>query len=392
MINVLEVAALTSLMPLHPVLPAIETAPLLIQQDLYFGRNIGTTGRVTEQQFQQFLEEIVISRFPDGVTEYNANGQFLSNDGSLIREPAKVISLIYEDSASNQQAIDEIIHAYTQRFQQESVLQVRNQDITVGFGQGEDLIANDPVPELIQVDLYFEQRTEISKRVTNRQFQQFLEEVVTPHFPNGLTVYDVREQSLECSNSLIQEPGKVVSLIIEDTEANERSLYQVIDAYEQQFWQESVLEVVNEEVTVGFGQGEDLIDNNPIPELIQVDLYFGRNIGTTGRVSDRQFRRFLRDEITPRFPDGLTNYDANGQFLDSNNQLIREPSQVVSLILEDTQINENSIAQIIAAYKQEFQQESVLVVVDETLSVAFDVSRSISAGLTQSNFVPSSMY
>ncbi|WNZ26419.1 DUF3574 domain-containing protein [Leptolyngbya sp. NK1-12] len=132
-----------------------------------------------------------------------------------------------------------------------------------------------------------------------------------------------------------------------------------------------------------------MIDNDVTPELIQVDLFFGQNIGTTGQVSNRQFNQFLRDEITPRFPDGLTVYDAKGQFLDSINRLIREPSKVVSLILEDTQANENSINQIIGTYKQKFQQESVLAVVDETLSVAFDVSSDVSIGSTQSNLASS---
>jgi hypothetical protein len=388
MMNILEVAALNGLMHLYPVLPENETAPALIQQNLYFGRNIGTTGRVTEQQFQQFVEDVVPPRFPTGVTEYDAKGQFLDSGGNLIREPSKVISFVYKDQASNQRASDEIINAYKQQFQQESVLQVKNQDVAIGFGQGEDLIVNDPTPELIQVDLYFD-RIGTKGRGGDRQFNQFLENVLTPRFPNGLTVYDAETQSRDCSNDSIQESSKVVSLIIEDTEANEQSLYQVIDAYETQFQQNSILEVVNEEVKVGFGQGEDLIDNDATSELIQVNLYFGRNIGTTGRVSNRQFNQFLRDEITPRFPDGLTVYDAKGQFLDSINRLIREPSKVVSLILEDTQANENSINQIIGTYKQKFQQESVLAVVDETLSVAFDVSSDVSIGSTQSNLASS---
>lgn len=381
MMTILEVAALNGLMQLYPVLPENETAPVLIQQDLYLGRNIGTTGRVTEQEFQQFVEDVVTPRFPTGVTEYDAKGQFLDSGGNLIREPSKVISFVYKDQASNQRAIDEIINAYKQQFQQESVLQVKNQDVAIGFGQGEDLIVNDPTPELIQVDLYFD-GIGTKGRGGDRQFNQFLENVLTPRFPDGLTVYDAEEQSQDCSYDSIQEFSKVVSLIIEDTEANEQSFYQVIDAYKNQFQQDSVLQVVDEEVKVGFGQGEDLIDNDVTPELIQVDLYFGRNIGTTGKVSNRQFNQFLRDEITPRFPDGLTVYDAKGQFLDSINRLIREPSKVVSLILEDTQANENSINQIIGTYKQKFQQESVLAVVDETLSVAFDVSSDVSIGST----------
>lgn len=389
MIDIFEVAALNGLMQFYPVFPANKTATVLIQQDLYFGRNIGTTGQVTEQQFQQFLEEVVTPRFPDSVTEYDAKGQFLDSSGTLIREPSKVISLVYEDQSNNQQAIDEIINVYKQRFQQESILQVKNQDVAIGFGQGEDLIVNDPTPELIQVDLYFDRDAGIKERGGDRQLNQFLKKELTPRFPNGLTVYDAEEQSQDYSNDPSREPSKVVSLIIEDTEANEQLLYQVIDAYEEQFQQKSVLEVVNEEVKVGFGQGEDLIDNSPVPELIQIDLYFGCNIGTTRRVSNRQFNQFLRDEITPRFPDGLTVYDAKGQFLDSTNRLIREPSKVVSLILEDTQINEDSISQIIDAYKQKFQQESVLAVVDETLNVAFDVSGSTSTESARSNLYSS---
>jgi hypothetical protein len=35
---------------------------MLIQQDLYFGRNIGTTGRITRKQFQKFLNDVVTHR------------------------------------------------------------------------------------------------------------------------------------------------------------------------------------------------------------------------------------------------------------------------------------------------------------------------------------------
>jgi hypothetical protein len=112
--------------------------------------------------------------------------------------------------------------------------------------------------------------------------------------------------------------------------------------------------VVNEEVNIGFDESADLIDNDPIPELIQSDLYFGRNITGGGEISEAEFQKFLEREITPRFPDGLTVYEADGQFLDSTGTLIKEPSKVVSLIFEDTAENEAAIEQIIVAYKQQF--------------------------------------
>jgi predicted nuclease of predicted toxin-antitoxin system len=348
-----------------------QNTPVLIQEDLYFGRNIGTTGRVTEAEFQQFLNQTITPLFPDGLTVYDANGQFLDSTNTQIREPSKVVSLLYEDSLTNQQSINHIIDAYKNQFQQESVLRVANQDITVSFDPADDSIENDPVPEFIQVDLYFGRNIGTTGKVSERQFQQFLNQKITSQFPDGLTVYEADGQFLDSSNTLIQEPSKVVSLIIEDTETNEQAIDTIINQYKDQFQQESVLEVVNEEVKVGFGGSEDLIDNDPVPEFIQVDLYFGRNIGTTGKVTNREFREFLNDVVTPKFPDGLTVYNAKGQFLDQFERLIREPSKVVSLITEDTQANEEAISQIIAAYKHQFQQESVLQVVDEEIGVAF---------------------
>jgi Protein of unknown function (DUF3574) len=346
-----------------------QTAPL-IQKELYFGRNIGLDGQVTEQQFQQFLNEVITPRFSNGLTIYNANGQFLDRSNTLIEEPSKVISIAVEDTPQNQRSLIEIIDLYKQQFQQESVLQVANKDIEIGNSQAPDLIENDPTPEWIQVDLHF-------KGVTKKQFRHFLDAEITSRFPNGLTAYNTQNSN--------QEPSQIVSLIFEDTEDNERSIYQIVDAYEQAY-HHSVLTVVNEAIAVGFGQGEDVIDNDPMPEQIQVDLYFGRNIGTTGRVTETQFQQFLGQQITPLFPDGLTVYNARGQFLDSTQQLIREPSKVVSLIVEDTLQNERSINQIINAYKQQFQQESVLQVVDETIGVTFGESASIQGAYLWNKF------
>jgi hypothetical protein len=241
-------------------------------------------------------------------------------------------------------------------FQPWTILQVTNEDVVVNVGAAKDLIQNDPTPELIQVDLYF-------RGATSDRFSQFLNDEITPRFPDGLTVYDAKNN---------HEPSQIVTLIFEDTEKNERSIDQIVDAYEKNYGR-SVIEVVNEDIAVGFGQGEDVIANDPIPEPIQVDLYFGRNIGTTGQVTEAQFQQFfqqfLQQQILSIFADGLVVADARGQFLDSDQRLIREPSKVVSLIVEDTIANERSINQIIASYKQQFQQESVLEVVDETIGV-----------------------
>jgi transcription termination factor NusB len=352
-----------------------EYTPKLVQEDLYFGRNIGTGGEVSEAEFQAFIDAEVTPRFPDGLTVYDANGQFLDSTGSLIQEPSQVVSLIFENTRQNQAEIDQLIEAYKQKFQQESVLEVLNTDnLKVGFDESEDLIDNDPSPELIQEDLYFGRNISGGGEVSDAEFQAFIDAEITPRFPDGLTVYEANGQFLNSDGNLITEPSQVVSLIFEDTVDNEQSLDQIVAAYKQKFQQESVLEVVNEEIKVGFGQSEDLIDNDSTPELIQEDLYFGRSIAGGGEVSEAEFQAFIDAEITPRFPNGLTVYDANGQFLDSAQNVIKEPSQVVSLVFEDTLDNEQKIDEIIDLYKRKFQQESVLQVVDEDIQVAFDTS------------------
>jgi hypothetical protein len=346
--------------------------PKLIQEDLYFGRNIAGGGEVSEAEFQAFIDAEITPQFPDGLTVYETNGQFLDSNGNLIQEPSQVISLIFENTLENQSKIARITESYQQQFKQESVLEVVNEDQLIGFDESADLIDNDPIPELIQSDLYFGRNITGGEEVSEAEFQAFIDAEITPRFPDGLTVYDADGQFLDSTGNLTQEPSQVVSLIFEDTPENEQSIDQLIAAYKQEFQQESVLEVVNEEVNIGFDESADLIDNDPIPELIQSDLYFGRNITGGGEVSEAEFQKFLDREITPRFPDGLTVYEADGQFLDSTGTLIKEPSKVVSLIFEDTAENEAAIEQIIVAYKQQFQQESILQIVDEEIQVAFN--------------------
>jgi Protein of unknown function (DUF3574) len=345
----------------------------LIEKDLFFGRNIPGGGQVSEEQFQDFVDDVITQRFPAGLTIIDADGQFLDSTGTLVQEPSKLVTLFVEDTLDTETAINEIVLSYLQTFNQESVLQVTNEDeLKVGFGARENLIENDPVPELIQTDLFFGRNIPTGGQVSEEQFQTFVDRSITPRFPAGLTIFDANGQFQGSTGSIIEEPSKVVRLLLEDTIENELALDEIIDDYIQQFNQESVLLAVNEDVAVGFGAGENLIENDPVPELIQTDLFFGRNIPTGGQVSEEQFQTFVDLSITPRFPAGLTIFDANGQFQDSTGTIIEEPSKVVRLLLEDTVENELALDEIIRDYSQQFNQESVLLVVDEDIEVAFD--------------------
>ncbi len=369
----------------HAALSELSTSthqevPSLIQQDLYFDLTRGNGTPISDPEFQQFVDSTITPQFSAGLTIFDATGELQSNVGE---SNIKVVTLYAENTSEPQAAINQIIRSYRQQFGG-SVLQVTNEDdLKVGFGAGENLIDNDPSPELIQVDLFFGRNIGGIEGVSQEQFQTFVDTVITPRFPDGLTNFDAKGQFLSSNGQLIREPSEVVSLILEDTPTNETALDEIVTQYVEQFQQESVLISVNENIKVAFDASQDVIDNDPIPEQIQIDLFFGRNIGGVEGVSEEQFQDFLDTTVANKFKQFVV-ADAEGQFLSSAGTLVKEKSKQVSLILKDTQANEMAINSVISEYIQRFQQESVLVVVDEEIDVNLKQAKSKLFG-TQGN-------
>lgn len=94
--------------------------------------------------------------------------------------------------------------------------------------------------------------------------------------------------------------------------------------------------------------------------MLTAELLFGRKIGDRIGVSETAFRRFIDEEVTPRFPDGLTILDASGQYRDNERgAVIREPSKLVLIAISDEAENRGKLAAITEAYKRSFSQQSV---------------------------------
>ena len=100
-------------------------------------------------------------------------------------------------------------------------------------------------------------------------------------------------------------------------------------------------------------------------DFVRSELFFG-TAKVDGVVSDQEFLEFLDRIITPRFPDGLTLLEADGQFRGEDGFIIKEKSFVLILLypLEDFARSSRRIEAIRERYKDEFQQESVLRVDD----------------------------
>jgi hypothetical protein len=94
-------------------------------------------------------------------------------------------------------------------------------------------------------------------------------------------------------------------------------------------------------------------------------LYFGRSIGDTAVVSDTAWTRFMRDVITPAFPDGATVWDAAGQWRAPDGSQVQERSFVVELAHRVTADVEGRVQRVIDEYKRRFAQQAVLRIVTD---------------------------
>ena len=97
----------------------------------------------------------------------------------------------------------------------------------------------------------------------------------------------------------------------------------------------------------------------PAASVAVTELYFGWNVPGGSEVSEAEWHRFLDEVVTPRFPEGFTVLDGEGQYRMADGSILRERSKV--LVLIDAKGNLDArLAEVVAEYKRRFNQESVL--------------------------------
>jgi hypothetical protein len=112
--------------------PTGKTGQLLTRNELYFGLSKPAGAKISEVEWQQFLNSVITPRFKEGLTVIDANGQYQNNAGKLTREKTKLVILIHDNNPTKNKMIQEVIVNYKQKFKQESVLQVTS-DVRVSF-------------------------------------------------------------------------------------------------------------------------------------------------------------------------------------------------------------------------------------------------------------------
>jgi hypothetical protein len=89
-------------------------------------------------------------------------------------------------------------------------------------------------------------------------------------------------------------------------------------------------------------------------------LYLGGSRPHGPEVSAAEWADFSRDEITPRFPQGFTVLEGQGQWRDADGGVAQESSRMLQVVHPDDTVSDAAMADIAMRYKQRFGQEAVL--------------------------------
>ncbi|CAI1150956.1 Protein of uncharacterised function (DUF3574) [Serratia entomophila] len=104
--------------------PACNAGDPMIQTTLYFGLNRPAGLAITAAEWQTFVDRQVTPRFKDGLSVFDAKGQWLGNDGKLARENSKALLLIHAPGKESEGNIEALRSSYKRQFAQDSVMRV----------------------------------------------------------------------------------------------------------------------------------------------------------------------------------------------------------------------------------------------------------------------------
>lgn len=93
--------------------------------------------------------------------------------------------------------------------------------------------------------------------------------------------------------------------------------------------------------------------------VTSAELFFGADVRGGGHVSDADWQAFLEAEVTPRFPEGLTTWDADGRWRAPSGVQTHERSRVLLLILSGRRDERPKLAALMKSYKDKYHQLSV---------------------------------
>ena len=89
-------------------------------------------------------------------------------------------------------------------------------------------------------------------------------------------------------------------------------------------------------------------------------LYFGQAT-PVGAVTSAQWHAFVAQSVTPRFPAGFTELQAQGHWRDDRGTVVEEETRIVEIAHDGASLSRGHVRAVATEYKKRFSQQSVLV-------------------------------
>lgn len=97
----------------------------------------------------------------------------------------------------------------------------------------------------------------------------------------------------------------------------------------------------------------------PLKPALEVDLYFGRETDKGREITEAEWASFLTEEVTPRFPAGLSVIDVAGQYREPSGRIQRERTKLVVVVVFDAPAHQPKVQAIVETYSKRYGQHGV---------------------------------
>lgn len=87
--------------------------------------------------------------------------------------------------------------------------------------------------------------------VSATEWKSFADEVVTPRFPKGLSVWPAAGQWQSNAGPIVRESSYVLNIVHGASALDQQAMQEIVDSYKKRFQQEAVMRVLGP-VCVGF--------------------------------------------------------------------------------------------------------------------------------------------
>ena len=132
-ILVILLLVMSCTMDTGPVCP--QGYDLNIEFQLFFGLTDNDGNTVSEEEWQEFVQDTVIQYFPDGSSVVDVSGHWLDPSGNLqLERTKKVHGLMAPPDGDGWLRVEKISETFVQRFNQDPVFHIA-QEVCSGIGE-----------------------------------------------------------------------------------------------------------------------------------------------------------------------------------------------------------------------------------------------------------------